>query len=519
MPSRLSSTSPERVVEQDAGARDDQPGAVAAAHRDRARVAVGVDGRDVRRRRRAPQRGQAVLADAGEQVGAVGLEVVREVVDGRAVGQHGALDLDHVVPGPVPAVTVAPRELAQHHRQHRAADRRRRVHRHGPAAGHGEVGGPDDRLVRRQVLGRDQAVVLGHARGQRPAHVPGREERRTLGREPVEGVAEVVVVALLAAPQDGPAVAGDQRAGLGVVGEERVGDEGQVARGGRAHRVGPRGGRRRLHQAGPGERGVPLGRHGERRHDARGGHRPVTRHHRHAAAVVGADLAHSLPEAGRVGAAAGHLHVAVHDDRVATGRPDRDVGAPTEADHAGLGRQRHEGGRQSRVHGVAAVGGHGQPGVDGLLAGGGDGDPADVGHVAHLGPRRHRATGPSQQSGGRRSQRRGCSRERRRPQGLSQAWVSTESRGRQHPWPGRRSAHRGDPRQNGCPDQSTRRMPHVHTPPSGWFRAWGQSRTSILPMLAPRCRSRNASMVASRPSTIVSWWVSRPSANHSPARR
>ena len=85
------------------------------------------------------------------------------------------------------------------------------------------------------------------------------------------------------------------------------------------------------------------------------------------------------------------VHVAVHDYRVATGRPDRDVGAATEADHAGLGRQGHERGGQSRVHGVAAVGGHRQPGVDGLLAGGGDGDPADVGHVAHLGPRPDRA--------------------------------------------------------------------------------------------------------------------------------
>jgi hypothetical protein len=377
------------VVEQDAGARDDQPGAVAAAHRDRARVAVGVDGRHVGRRRRPTQRGQAVLADPREQGGAVGLEVVREVVDGRAVGQHGPLDLDHVVPGPVPAVTVAAGELAQHHRQHRAADRRRRVHGDLPAAGDGEVGGPDDRLVRREVVGRDQPVVLGHARGQRPAHVSGREEGRSLGGEPVEDVAEVVVVALLAAPEDGPTVAGDERAGLGVVGEERVGDESQVARGRRAHRVGPGGGRRRPHQAGPGERAVPLGRQGERRHDARGRHRPVARHHRQAAAVVGTDLAHSPPEAGRVGAAAGHLHVAVHDDRVATGRPDRDVGAATEADHAGLGRQGHEGGGQSRVDGVAAVGGHGQPGVDGLLASGGDGDPADVGHspiLAHRGP-------------------------------------------------------------------------------------------------------------------------------------
>ena len=89
--------------------------------------------------------------------------------------------------------------------------------------------------------------------------------------------------------------------------------------------------------------------------------------------------------------------------------------------------------RQSRVDGVATVRGHGQPGLEGLLAGGGDGDPAGVGHVAHLGPLRDRATGPSQQSGGRRSQRRGCSRERRRPQGLSQAWVSTESGGKTAP--------------------------------------------------------------------------------------
>ena len=125
-----------------------------------------------------------------------------------------------------------------------------------------------------------------------------------------------------------------------------------------------------------------------------------------------------VPEAGRVGAAAGHLDVAVDDDRVAVGGPDRDEGATAEADHAGLGGQRHEGGRQGGVDGVAAVGGHAQPGVEGLLAGGGDGDPADAGHVAHLGPRRDRATGPSEQSGGRRSQRRGCGRERRRPQGL-----------------------------------------------------------------------------------------------------
>ena len=285
----------QRVVQQDAGAGDDQPRAVAAAHRDRARVAVGVDRRDVGRGRRAPQRGEAVLTHLGQQIGPVGLEVAGEVVDRGAVGQHGPLDLDHVVPGPVAAPDMSAGELPEHDREHRATDRGRRVHRHRPGACAGQVGRADDGLVRRQVAGRDQPVVLGHGGGQGAAHLTGREQRRPLGRQAVQSVGEGVVRALLATAELRAALARDQGPGLGILGEQGVGDERQVARGGPTHRVGAGRGRRGLDQAGPGECGEALCGDGEGRDDARSRDRTVAGHHRDAAAVVGAHLADPCP--------------------------------------------------------------------------------------------------------------------------------------------------------------------------------------------------------------------------------
>ena len=97
-------------------------------------------------------------------------------------------------------------------------------------------------------------------------------------------------------------------------------------------------------------------------------------------------------------AAAGHLDVAVDDHRVPAGGPDRDEGAAAEADHAGLGGQRHERRRQRGVDGSASVGGHAEAGRQGLRSGGRHGDPltrhgrslACPGHVGEITPSRMR---------------------------------------------------------------------------------------------------------------------------------
>ncbi len=367
--------------------------------------------------------------------------------------------------------------------------------------------GADHRLVRRQVGAGHQPVVLGHAGDECLAHVARGEQRRPLGGKPRQDRGERVVAALLPAVQQGAAVTGDQGLGLGVEGEEGVGHEREVARRGRAHGVVAGGLGGRQDQTRPGECGVLLGRHREGRDDAGRGDRAVAGVHGQTAAVVGHHLPDATAEAVGVGATAGHLDVAVDDDGVASGGPHGDVRAPAQADHARLGGQGHERRRERRVHGVAALGGDGEPGLEGLLTRGGDGDPA-MGHgsiFAHLPGR----------AGGRRSQRRGCSRERRRPQGpgsiVGAARPGSPCREETVPRGRATSAHRGEPPSVTLSASNLPMDGLASIAPQRVMRTRGgqrcqrcQSRTSILPVLPPRCRSRNASTALSRPSTTVS---------------
>ena len=211
---------------------------------------------------------QAALADPGQQVEAVGLEVAGEVVDRRAVGQHRALDLDHVVPGPVPASG----QLAEHHREHRAADGGRRVDGDRPVADVEAVRRPHDRLVRRQVVGRDQAR---RARPwPRPAPGPTSPVEKSVGPvggELVEGVGRARRCARRSPPaQQPPPSPVTRRVRLGVVGERAC----RRRRPGSARRRGSSGSPRAAGTAGSSSRAQGSAAYRscgdrERRHDAR----------------------------------------------------------------------------------------------------------------------------------------------------------------------------------------------------------------------------------------------------------
>ena len=229
---------------------------------------------------------------------------------------------------------------------------------------------PQHRQVRRQVLARHQPAAVLHLGHQRRTDGTLGEQPGPAGGEVVEDVGEVGVAGLLAAGEQRAVGAGHQRVRLGVGGEQAVGRDRQVARGGMAHRVPvPRRRRRRPDQPRPRQPRVALVRHRERRHDARRRHRAVTGVHRHAAAVRRDDLAHAAAEALLGQPAARHLDVPVDDDRVPVGRPDRDVAPAGEADHARLGRHGDERGRQGGVDGVAALGRDSEAGFERLPTG------------------------------------------------------------------------------------------------------------------------------------------------------
>ena len=239
------------VVEQHPGAGHGDPGAVAARHGDGAGRAVGVDDRDVRRARTRREPGQAVPVDGQQQLVPRDVEVVRDVVHRPPVGQHGPLDLDDV--GPVPV--AAPTHLAEHDREHRPPDRRRRVDGEVPVTDGAPHGRTHQRRVLREVTVGDQPTVGRHLGDHRPADLPGRQHRRAVVAHEVEHVGEQVVGAHVAGLERGAVLPGDDRERLGVAPEERMRREAEVA-GGR----GPDG---VALAAGPGRRG----------HDLRPGHR------------------------------------------------------------------------------------------------------------------------------------------------------------------------------------------------------------------------------------------------------
>jgi len=100
-------------------------------------------------------------------------------------------------------------------------------------------------------------------------------------------------------------------------------------------------------------------------------------------AIGGDHPAQAVTAALRITVTPGHFDVAVDHHRITVRRPDRDVAAPAEADHARFGGHGHQRRGEGGVHGVAAVATDRQPGVQGLSAGRGDGD-AGSGHSAIL---------------------------------------------------------------------------------------------------------------------------------------
>ena len=114
------------------------------------------------------QPGKPVTVDRGEQRVPIGLEVPRVVVHPDAVGEHGPLDPQDVVPRRL----AAARQLPEHHREHRATDGRRRVDRDVPVPHHPPQRLAHHDLVCREVGFGDQPTVRGHS-----SRAPGRPRR------------------------------------------------------------------------------------------------------------------------------------------------------------------------------------------------------------------------------------------------------------------------------------------------------------------------------------------------------
>ena len=208
----------ERVVEQHPGARHRDSRAVAARHGDRAGGAVAVDDRDVGGARARRQAGEAVPVDREQQLVAGHVEVGREVVHLVPVAEHRALDVDDV--GPVP---VAPAlQLAEHHGEHRAAHRRRRVDGEVPLADGAAHRGSHQRGVLGEVEVGDQAAVGRHVVDHRPADLARREHRRALVRDQVEHVGERRVGHHVARDDRRAVGPGDHPERVGVAAEERA---------------------------------------------------------------------------------------------------------------------------------------------------------------------------------------------------------------------------------------------------------------------------------------------------------
>ncbi len=204
----------------------------------------------------------------------------------------------------------------------------------------------------------------------------GGEERNALCRKQVQDVGEIDVEGRLARLERAAVGSGHECVSLGVVAEEGVADDGEVEGRGCADPValaaGPGGG---LDEAPPRHQSETVPGHRECLHGTGVRDRAVSRADRHPAAVVGGDLAHAVAERRRVEAAAGHLDVAVDDDRVGAGEPHVDEGAAHEADDAGLGAHGGQGRGDRRVDGVPALGGHLEPGLQGRRTRGGERDP------------------------------------------------------------------------------------------------------------------------------------------------
>ena len=272
--------------------------------------------------------------DGQQQLVTGRVEVVGQVVHRPPVGEHGPLDLDDVGPVPVPATA----HLAEHDREHRPSDRRRRVDGEVPVADGAPHGRPHERRVLREVAVGDPAPVRRHLGDHRPADLAGREHRGPLVRDEVEHLAEQVVGADVAGLQRGPVPAGDDGERLGVPAEERVGREGEVAGGRRPDGVAlAAGSGGRGHDLRPRHRPQLLDGELAGRDGTVGRDRAVSAEEGDTSAVPEADLLDAPAEAVDRQAAPRHLDVAVDDDRVTVRGPHGNEGPARQRHDAGSG--------------------------------------------------------------------------------------------------------------------------------------------------------------------------------------
>ena len=181
----------EAVVEPDAGAGGDHAGAVARRHRERARGAVGVGDRHVRRRARLEDR-PVVGVDPVEPRARRGREVGGDLQDLAPVAEDRALHPDQVldvvgVPRPPRSILEEPQHGCEDH----AAHRRGRGRRQAPA---GDARGQrlaDDGRVRRQVGAPQQAAAGAEVGRDRVGEVALVEGTRTVGGDLLQRRREV----------------------------------------------------------------------------------------------------------------------------------------------------------------------------------------------------------------------------------------------------------------------------------------------------------------------------------------
>ena len=220
-----------------------------------------------------------------------GVEVGGEVVHVAPVAQDRALDVDDVRPVPV----AAPLQLAEHHREHRAADRGWRVDREVPLADRAAHRRAHERGVLGEVEVGDEATVGRHVVDHRPADLAGGEHRGPSLATRASTSARRGWCRRRRLRRADPSGAGDDAEGVGVATEQRVRHVDQVAGSGAPHGVAVRGRpppaarRRRPTAAGPSAStaswqavtapGVAT--------------EPWPAEHPHAAAVVGDDLVHA----------------------------------------------------------------------------------------------------------------------------------------------------------------------------------------------------------------------------------
>ena len=328
---------------------------------------MAVDGADMRGVLGGGQRGEFVLLQGAQQVGAGGLEVGGRVEVGGAVGEHLALHLQDRA-----RIGAAALQQTQHGGQHRPTDGRRRVGGQTPRTHPVDGRGANSRPVGPQIVERDQPALAEHMVGDPGTEFSAVEQVETLVGERLQRVGQGDVGQQLS-DGDRPVSVEMGGPGLGVEAVEALAGQLDVTRGRGAEAettpgdVDGRGG-----DVGP--RGAAVARVGflERLERARRRRRAGTGVNGDATAVLQVHLAQPTAEALGRQAASGHLAVAVDDGRIAVSGPDVDERARQRRHDAGLADVGGEHRGDCGVDGVAAEVDEVEPGLRGEGVGCGD---------------------------------------------------------------------------------------------------------------------------------------------------